>query len=133
MKRGTNLKIQYSLKKIYTYNFFRFLNKLNVVFLKNNFNYFYFFKNFHNLFFHNLFFRNLKFSKNMLFFYKIDKKCIFFSSQHHTRYFHNLSGKNYIINYNNEYIKDNLYNSVFKINYHKKFGNKLLVNDLNYW
>ena len=130
MRRVINSKIQYSLKKTYTYNSFRVLNKLNLFFLKNNFNYFYFLNNF---FFNNFFFNNLKFSKNMIFFYKIDKNLIFFSKQWGKKYFKNLSSKNYIGIHDKKYLTDSFYSSLLKTNYLDTSKNKLLSNNLPYW
>ena len=132
MNRDTSLKIQYSLRKTYTYNSFRLLNRLNVVFLKNNFNFFYFFKVLNFFFFNDFYFNKLKFSKFMVSFCKVDSNFIFFPKNHNKKYYNNLTNRNYICNYNTSFILNKLYNSVFKINYNVLPKKNLICNNLNY-
>lgn len=99
MKKVTNLKIQYSLKKIYTYNFFRLLNKSNQVFIQNNFNFLNYFKVLNFFFFKKVFMLDkLQFNKNLILFYKYDKNSrnLLFINKYQQKY-KTLSGKNYAL------------------------------------
>ena len=98
MKKVTNLKIQYSLKKTYTYNFFRLLNKSNLVFLQNNFNFMNYFKLLNFFFFQQSFFFNkLKFDNISTLFYKNNVKEFLFINKFQKKKYTNLIGKNYAV------------------------------------
>jgi hypothetical protein len=98
MKKVINLKTQYSLKKTYTYNYFKLLNKSNLIFSQNNFNFLSYFFLLNFFFFNqNLYSKKTKFSNNLFFFYKKDRQDFLFVNKTQRNYYDNLIGKNYLI------------------------------------
>lgn len=132
MKRGTNLKIQYSLKKTYIYRPFKLLNRSNAAFLKNNFNLFYFFRVFSFSLFNNLFFARLDLSKIMFSFYKLSGDSIFFPKNQNKKYYTNFYGKNYTCSYKHSLTKEKLYSNFFKVNNSKLIKKNVTYNNLSY-
>ena len=97
MKKVINLKTQYSLKKTYTYNFFKLLNKLNLVFLQNNFNLLSYLMILNFFFFKQTCFIKLYFYKTLIYFSKHNSKNFTFINKFQKKKYTNLIGLNYLV------------------------------------
>jgi hypothetical protein len=96
MKKDIKLKTQFFLKKTYTYKYFKFFKKLNVVFLKNSFHFFHFFKSLSfSYFLKFLLYKNVKTSSLNIFLNK-DQQLTLFKKSYHSKVYDDLYSNNYI-------------------------------------
>lgn len=135
MKKVTNLKTQYSLKKTYTYNFFKLFNKLNLVFLQNNFNFMNYFKLLNFFFFkQTLFFNKLNFDSISMLFYKGNTQKFLFINKFQKKNYNNLIGKNYIVDLSIFDKNNDKQVLIFFKSYFDRFNLfKNNYNNYNYW
>ena len=96
MKKDIKLKTQFFLKKTYTYKSFKFFKKLSVVFLKNSFHFFHFFKSMSfSYFLKFLLYKNVKTSSLDIFLSK-NKQLTFFKKSYHSKVCDDLHSNNFV-------------------------------------
>ncbi len=119
MKKVINLKTQYSLKKTYTYNFFRTFNKLKSYSMQNSYNYLFLFKTlFFTNFKNNFFNLNIRLSNYSVHLYKYDSMLFSLSNNFSQKNCLNSRGKNYILLASNE-LKSNQSGTFEKLKFDK--------------